>query len=59
MLPREEKELLQTLAAIGREFPLRLAQQVAGCSESQLDGALAHLQSAEFVHEKPAARDVE
>ena len=58
-LPREEKELLQTLAAIGREFPLRLAQQVAGCSESQLDGALAHLQSAEFVHEQPAAGDVE
>jgi class 3 adenylate cyclase/tetratricopeptide (TPR) repeat protein len=58
-LPREEKELLQTLAAIGREFPLRLAQRVAGCSESQLETALAHLQSAEFVHEQPAARDVE
>ena len=58
-LPREEKELLQTLAAIGREFPLRLARQVAGCSESQLEAALAHLQSAEFVHEQPAAGDVE
>ena len=58
-LPAEKKELLQTLAAIGREFPLRLAQQVAGCSESQLDAELAHLQSAEFVHEQPAPDDVE
>src|SRR5262249_48892349 len=47
-LPRAEKELLQTLAAIGREFPLRLAQRIAGCSEPELDSALAHLQSAEF-----------
>jgi class 3 adenylate cyclase len=58
-LPREEKELLQTLAAIGREFPVRLAQQVAGCSEAQLDAALARLQSAEFVHEQPAPGEVE
>jgi class 3 adenylate cyclase/tetratricopeptide (TPR) repeat protein len=58
-LPREEKELLQTLAAIGREFPFRLAQYVAGCPESQLDAALAHLQSAEFIHEQPAPGDVE
>ncbi|MBV8360089.1 MAG: hypothetical protein JO189_19445 [Deltaproteobacteria bacterium] len=58
-LPREEKELLQTLAAIGREFPLRLAQHVAGCPEPQLDAALTHLQSAEFIHEQPAPGDVE
>ena len=58
-LPRMEKELLQTLAAIGREFPLRLAQQLAGCSESELDAALARLQTAEFVHEQPASGDVE
>jgi predicted ATPase len=58
-LPRAEKELLQTLAAIGREFPLRLAQRIAGCSEPELDSALAHLQSAEFIHEQPAAGDVE
>ncbi|MBV8360443.1 MAG: AAA family ATPase, partial [Deltaproteobacteria bacterium] len=58
-LPREEKELLQTLAAIGREFPLRLAQHVAGCPEPQLEGVLAHLQSAEFIHEQPAASDIE
>jgi adenylate cyclase len=58
-LPREEKELLQTLAAIGREFPFRLAQRVAGCPESQLDAALAHLQSAEFIYEQPAPGDVE
>ncbi|MBV8139814.1 MAG: AAA family ATPase, partial [Deltaproteobacteria bacterium] len=58
-LPKEEKELLQTLAAIGREFSLRLAQQVVGWSEAQLYAALAHLQSAEFIHEQPAPGDVE
>ena len=29
-LPRQEKELLQTLAVIGREFPLGLVREVAG-----------------------------
>jgi tetratricopeptide (TPR) repeat protein len=58
-LPREEKELLQTLAVIGREFALRLAQQIADRSISELDSALAHLQSAEFIYEQPAAGDVE
>jgi class 3 adenylate cyclase/tetratricopeptide (TPR) repeat protein len=58
-LPRGEKELLQTLAAIGREFPLRLARQVTSRTEQQLDTMLDHLQSAEFIHEQPAPGDVE
>jgi tetratricopeptide (TPR) repeat protein len=58
-LSRDEKELLQTLAVVGREISLRLAQRVAGCSESQLDAALARLRSAEFIHEQPASGDVQ
>src|SRR5580700_10474368 len=58
LAPRE-KELLQTLAAIGRDFPLRLAKRVANCSDAELDRMLARLQSSEFIYEQPAAGDVE
>jgi class 3 adenylate cyclase/tetratricopeptide (TPR) repeat protein len=58
-LPREEKELLQTVAAIGREFSFRLARRIADLPESRVDSALAHLQTAEFIHEQPAPGDVE
>jgi predicted ATPase len=58
-LPREEKELLQTVAAIGREFSFRLARRIADLPDSRVDSALAHLQSAEFIHEQPAPGDVE
>src|SRR5205823_15096712 len=58
-LPLREKELLQTLAAIGRDFPSSLAKRVANCSDVELDQMLARLQSSEFVYEQPAAGDVE
>jgi predicted ATPase len=50
---------LQTLAAVGREFPLSLAQRVTNCSEAELDQMLARLQSVEFIYEQPATGDVE
>jgi class 3 adenylate cyclase/tetratricopeptide (TPR) repeat protein len=58
-LAPKEKELLQTLAAVGREFPLSLARRVTNCSESELDQMLPRLQSGEFIYEQPAAGDVE
>jgi class 3 adenylate cyclase/tetratricopeptide (TPR) repeat protein len=58
-LAPKEKELLQTLAAIGREFPLSLAKRVANCSDAELDRMLARLQSSEFIYEQPATGDVE
>jgi predicted ATPase len=58
LAPRE-KELLQTLAAIGRDFPLSLAKRAANCSDAELDQTLARLQSSEFIYEQPAAGDVE
>jgi class 3 adenylate cyclase/tetratricopeptide (TPR) repeat protein len=53
-LPPNEKELLQTIAVIGREFPLQLIREVTGKPQPDLDRALRVLQSGEFVYEQPA-----
>ncbi len=58
-LPPEQKELLQTLAVIGTEFPLSLVRQVVQLSPDQLDHLLSGLQAGEFIYEQPAASDVE
>ncbi|CAG2153228.1 hypothetical protein LMG31506_04776 [Cupriavidus yeoncheonensis] len=58
-LPLEEKELLQTLAVIGKEFPLSLVRQVCGQSEDRLHLLLAGLRSGGFVYERPAYPEVE
>jgi class 3 adenylate cyclase/tetratricopeptide (TPR) repeat protein len=58
-LPADEKELLQTLAVIGKEFPLSLVRPVAERSEAALDAILSRLQAAEFIYEQPAFPDVE
>jgi predicted ATPase len=55
----EEKELLQTLAVLGREFPLGLIQRVTRKPEDELGRGLSRLQGAEFIYEQPAAGDVE
>jgi hypothetical protein len=58
-LSAEEKELLQTLAVLGREFPLGLVQRVTLKPENELECRLSRLQAAEFIYEQPAAGDVE
>src|SRR6266851_1803215 len=58
-LPSEEKELLQTLAVIGREFALSLVRRVVAKSEDELNRMLHDLQLAEFIYEQPAAGDTE
>src|SRR6516164_6494558 len=58
-LPPKEKELLQTLAVMGREFPLSLVCQVTKASVEEVDPALHGLQLAEFIYEQPALGDVE
>ena len=58
-LPAEEKELLQTLAVLGREFPLGLVQRVTSKPEDELERMLAGLQAGEFIYEQPAAGDIE
>jgi class 3 adenylate cyclase/tetratricopeptide (TPR) repeat protein len=58
-LPRAEKDLLQTLAVIGKEFQQSLVRAVTGTPEDQLQPMLDDLQLAEFIYEQPAAGDVE
>jgi predicted ATPase len=58
-LPAEEKELLQTLAVLGREFPLGLVQRVTRKPDDGLERRLSRLQAGEFIYEQPAAGDVE
>ncbi len=58
-LAAEQKELLQTLAVIGRESPLALLQQVAPQVDDQLTQDLANLQAGEFIYEQPAASGIE
>ena len=58
-LSAEQKELLQTLAVIGRESPLGLIRKVASKAEAQLERMLADLRAAEFIYEQPALTDAE
>ena len=59
-LPAEEKELLQTLAVLGREFSLSLVRQVVGGGEDNDLGRVSRdLQVAEFIYEQPAVGDTE
>jgi hypothetical protein len=51
-LSAAEKQLLQTLAVLGIEFPLKLAAQVAGKQEEELLAMLASLQQREFIYEQ-------
>jgi len=53
-LSAEQKELLQTLAVIGRESPLGLIKKVASTSDARLERMLADLQTSEFIYEQPA-----
>jgi class 3 adenylate cyclase len=56
-LESTQKELLQTLAVIGREASLRLVRKVITTEESRLNQQLAELRAAEFIYEQPAVGD--
>ncbi len=58
-LPAAEKELLQTLAVLGREFSSGLIKRVTGKPDDELERLLSALQLAEFIYEQPAMGDVE
>jgi class 3 adenylate cyclase/tetratricopeptide (TPR) repeat protein len=57
--PGEHKQLLQTLAVLGREAGLSLIRQVVVTQETQLRHMLADLQASEFIYEQPAFPDAE
>jgi class 3 adenylate cyclase len=52
--PGEHKQLLQTLAVIGRESRLDLIREMVPTAEPQLQGVLAELQASEFIYEQLA-----
>jgi predicted ATPase len=58
-LGAEHKDMLQTLAVIGRESPLGLIRKVVAKAEVQLDPMLAELRAAEFIYEQPALTEPE
>jgi tetratricopeptide (TPR) repeat protein len=58
-LPLDAKDLLQTLAVIGREFPLSLIRAVITKSDDELHRLLSNLQMGEFIYEQPAVGDTE
>jgi len=58
-LPADEKELLQTLAVMGKEFRLALVKRVAGKQDDDLQRMLTDLQLGEFIYEQPAFPDIE
>jgi predicted ATPase len=58
-LPAEQKELLQTLAVIGRESLLGLLGEVVSRTKAQLERMLGDLQAGEFIYEQPTVGDVE
>jgi len=61
-LPVAEKELLQTLAVIGKEFPFSLIQCICDGKDARRDDLcdlLARLEAAEFIYQRPAFPEVE
>jgi predicted ATPase len=58
-LGAEEKELLQTLAVVGKEFSLSLLGKVVTQPEEELYRLLSHLQGGEFIFEQLAFPEVE
>ncbi len=58
-LPPPEKELLLTLAVLGREFPLGLIGGVTQMPAPEIERMLANLQLGEFIYEQPAFPEAE
>ena len=58
-LPAVEKGLLQTLAVIGKAFPLNLVRQLTGSPDDRLEPMLKGLQTGEFIYEQPALGETE
>ncbi len=62
-LPVAQKELLQTLAVIGKEFAFSLIQRIYDGrgvrTDDDLRDLLARLEAAEFIYQRPAFPEVE
>ncbi|HEV8584708.1 MAG TPA: AAA family ATPase, partial [Methylomirabilota bacterium] len=58
-LPLEERQLLQTLAVVGRDVPLLLLAALTSEQGDVLAARLARLQTGEFLYERAAGGDTE
>jgi predicted ATPase len=59
-LTPDEKDRLQTLAVISREFPLALVARLLSTSDDdELNHMLSDLQLGEFIYEQPATGGIE
>ena len=58
-LAADVKELLQTLAVIGKNLPLGLIKRVTAKGEDKLERMLSDLQTSEFIYEQPALSEPE
>ncbi len=58
-LPTEEKQLLQTAAVLGKDFPYALLAAIADQSDDDLKRRLVRLQEAEFIFETRLFPDLE
>src|SRR5262249_34027913 len=52
------KDLLETVAVIGKDFRLGLVGKVVAGPHEELEQTLAQLQLSEFIYEQPAAGDI-
>src|SRR3979490_2621866 len=51
-LSADQKELLQTMAVVGRESPRGLISKMTAAAAAQLERMLAELRAAEFIYEQ-------
>jgi class 3 adenylate cyclase/tetratricopeptide (TPR) repeat protein len=58
-LPAPEKDLLQTLAVIGKAFPLNLVKHMTASQGDRLEPMLKDLLAREFIYEQPMLRETE
>jgi tetratricopeptide (TPR) repeat protein len=58
-LSADDKQLLQTASAIGKDVPFVLLRAVAEAAEEAVQRGLAHLQAAEFLYETRLFPDME
>ena len=56
-LPSEEKSVLQTLAVLGKDIALKLAQRVTAVPEGELSRICSDLQAGEFIYERPSSAE--
>jgi predicted ATPase len=58
-LPASQKDVLQTLAVIGKDFPLNLVRHITASPDDRLEPILKGLQAGEFIYERPAFGEAE